>query len=250
MRLNQFHQVIVATLLAHSEKAGVPAERLKWYRARSAPSAHRRVGLTASQYYAAEKELKPVLRQMTDRQKLALARRLFRTHLGELQGMGTTLLAMSLDALTPDRFDYLDEIASDLGDWGVTDAFSLYVLQPLLFRHERETVARLRGWNCDKHMWKRRCSVVAFCRKAGAGGHFAEVVIELCDNLKHDDEALVRKAVGWALKDNLRGAKHRLLPYVKSLRREGVSSVITLYAIRDLSARERDEVLRIRPSGR
>ena len=41
--------------------------------------------------------------------------------------------------------------------------------------------------------------------------------------------------------------RERVLDYVKSLRRRGVSSTITLYAIRDLKGEERREVLSIKP---
>lgn len=54
--------------------------------------------------------------------------------------------------------------------------------------------------------------------------------------------------LGWTLKDNLPGAGERILDYVKSLRRKGVSSVITLYAIRDLEGKKRREVLNIKPN--
>src|SRR5439155_510076 len=59
---------------------------------------------------------------------------------------------------------------------------------------------------------------------------------------------LVRKGVGWALKDLMRGDRERVLEYVKELRRRGVSSTVTLYAIRDLDGRERQEVLAVRPN--
>jgi 3-methyladenine DNA glycosylase AlkD len=96
-------------------------------------------------------------------------------------------------------------------------------------------------------MWKRRASVVTFTRRAGASGRYVDVVLELCDTLKRDTEDLVRKGVGWALKDNLRGSRAKVLAYVKQLRREGVSSTITLYAIRDLKGAERSSILKIKP---
>lgn len=40
--------------------------------------------------------------------------------------------------------------------------------------------------------------------------------------------------------------RDHVLPYIKELRRRGVSSTITLYAIRDLKGAEREEVLRIK----
>ena len=90
--------------------------------------------------------------------------------------------------------------------------------------------------------------MVAFVRKIGESGDFTNDALELCNNLIWDKEDYVRKGVGWALKDNMRSGKRRVLDYVKSLRRKGVSSVITLYAIRDLKGKEREEVLKKKPS--
>jgi hypothetical protein len=58
------------------------------------------------------------------------------------------------------------------------------------------------------------------------------------------------RGVGWALKDTMRSDKQRILDYIKDFRRKGVSSTITLYAIRDLKGQEREDVLNIRPPSR
>jgi 3-methyladenine DNA glycosylase AlkD len=89
-------------------------------------------------------------------------------------------------------------------------------------------------------------SVVAFTRTVGESGDFTEEMLRLCSNLIWDPEDIVQKGVGWTLKDNLRSAPDRILPYVKDLRRKGVPSTITLYAIRDLKGRKREEVLKIK----
>lgn len=57
----------------------------------------------------------------------------------------------------------------------------------------------------------------------------------------------MRRGVGWALKDTVRADKKRVLEYVKSLRRKGISSTIALYAIRDMKGEEMEEVLSIKP---
>jgi 3-methyladenine DNA glycosylase AlkD len=156
----------------------------------------------------------------------------------------------SLDYLDPDRFEYLDKLANHLNNWGTTDWFSLDVMQPLLVRHPEETLALLRKWNASDHMWKQRSSVVTFARKAGASGRYTDTVLELCENLVDSEKDLIRKAAGWALKDNLRGNRKKVLSYIKDLRRRGVSSVVTLYAIRDIKGDERRSILAIKPPRR
>jgi 3-methyladenine DNA glycosylase AlkD len=68
----------------------------------------------------------------------------------------------------------------------------------------------------------------------------------LCEKLIWDKEDIVQKGVGWALKDNLRSAPDRVLPYIKDLRQRGVPATITLYAIRDLKGAKRKEILAAR----
>ena len=87
---------------------------------------------------------------------------------------------------------------------------------------------------------------MVFTRRVAEGGKFIDEALDLCETLIWDEEDLVRKGVGWALKDNMRADKERVLSYVKSLRRRGVSSIVTLYAIRDLKGDERNEVLNIK----
>ena len=135
-------------------------------------------------------------------------------------------------------------------DWGNTDLFCGAVLQPMLKRIPEQVIELLRKWNQSENKWKRRASVVTFTRKTAEQGKFIDTALELCDNLIWDQEDLVRKGVGWALKDNMRFDKQRVLQYVQGLRRKGVSSTITLYAIRDLEGDERSEVLRIKPRAR
>ena len=88
--------------------------------------------------------------------------------------------------------------------------------------------------------------MVTFVRKVAESGEFTEKVIHLCEILIWDEEDIVQKGVGWALKDNLRSAPERIFPYIKDLRRKGVSSTITLYAIRDLRGAKRQEVLAVK----
>ena len=88
-----------------------------------------------------------------------------------------------------------------------------------------------------------------FARKIGEEGEYVDFLLELCDNLIWDTEDLVRKGVGWALKDNIIGKnRKKILDYVKKLRKMGVSSTITLYAIRKIKGKERKAILSIKAS--
>ena len=65
----------------------------------------------------------------------------------------------------------------------------------------------------------------------------------MCDNLLFDTEPFVLKGVGWSLKDLMKIEKEKIKAYVKSLRKKNVSSILTLYAIKNLRGAERQEIL-------
>lgn len=207
-------------------------------------------GIRAPQLVEVFKPYKGVLRQLSFREKLELARMFLKSGFIEEETFGIVVLAYGTTEMEPSNLDFLDEIAGYLNNWGTTDYFSLSIMQQLLRKYPNETMRLLRKWNKSESLWKRRASVVVFTRKIGLSGEFTDQALELCDNLIWDKKDLVLKGVGWALKDAMRGDKHGVLEYVKALRRKGVSAVITLYALRDLKGNTRKEVLRIGPSTR
>jgi len=200
-------------------------------------------GLNVPVWRKIMREFRSRLRALSLDQRLDLAEALFAQGESWLGHSAIYVLALSVEKLGPQHFELLDRMADRFTGWSHVDDVCISVIQPLLRAHRSETLALLERWNRSPNRWKRRASVVAFVRKIGESGEFTEEALRLCENLVSDPEDLVRKGVGWALKDVMRGDGARVLEYVKELRRRGVSSTITLYAIRDLDGRERQEVL-------
>jgi 3-methyladenine DNA glycosylase AlkD len=121
------------------------------------------------------------------------------------------------------------------------------VLQPLLVQFPDEVLSCTANWAASANRWKRRASVVVFARKIGASGSYTKQGLRACERLIADPEDLVRKGVGWALKDLMRGDRDRVLAYVKKLREQDAPSVITTYALRYVQGPERQEIMAIRP---
>ena len=165
---------------------------------------------------------------------------------GELKHIGLYVITLSVKDLEPKHFVFLDNLPQHFTSWSHVDHLSLGVIQPLLGGYRKETLELLDDWSQSPVRWKRRASIVTFTREIAKSGDFTEEVVSLCEKLIWDEEDIVQKGVGWALKDNLRSAPDRILPYIKDLRRRGVPSAITLYAIRDLRGAEREEVLAVK----
>ena len=179
-------------------------------------------------------------------ERLDLAARLLRRQIGEYGHAGINIIAISRAELEPWHFPYLDQRIDDFRSWSHVDYFCVDVLQPLLRRFPAETLAQLDSWRQSANRFKRRCSVVTFTRKVGASGAYTSECLAMCDHLIWDPEDIVQKGVGWALKDNLKGAPAAVIDYVKELRWLGVPSTITLYAIRDLKGEARQKVLAVK----
>jgi len=192
------------------------------------------------------KEFRPRFLELGLSERLKLAQKLLGKHIGELGHAGIYVLTLSVEQLQPRNFSLLDAVVDDFRSWSHVDHFCTEVMASLLFKFPEKTLALLEKWNSSPNRFKRRASVVAFTYNVAKSAQFTEEAIRLCENLVRDDEDTVHKGLGWALKDNMRSAPKRILPYVKDLRRRGISSTITLYAIRNLKPAQRKEVLAIK----
>jgi len=202
--------------------------------------------LKTPDFYRLMKEFRPRFLELELQERLTLAEKLLNRHIGELGHAGIFVLVLSIEQLQPRHFPRLDAMVDDFRSWSHVDHFCIEVIGPLLFKYSDETLSLLEDWNRSSNQYKRRASVVAFTRDVAKSGRFIEEALRLCENLIWYGEDIVRKGVGWALKDNMRSAPERVLTYVRDLRRRGVSSTITLYAIRDLKPARRKEVLAIK----
>jgi len=203
-------------------------------------------GFSSSDFVEVYSKFNPYFCDLNLEERIELARKLIRSGNSTILHIGIHLLRISREELNQTHFEFFDECFDHIMGWGNTDLFCSEVLRPMLEKMPEKIIKLLRKWNKSENRWKRRASVVTFTRSTAKSGKFIDEALDLCENLIWDDEDLVRKGVGWALKDNMRADKDRVIEYVKSLRRRGVSSVITLYAIRDLKGKEREEVLKIK----
>lgn len=207
---------------------------------------YRTFGIMAPQLNKILRGFRKEITQLACDRVFELAERLYKDEIEETILAGNVVLSTRSDCIDSETLSFLDRMLEHFCSWSTVDDFCINVVQPLLFQVPNRTLQYLKQWNASDNMWKRRASVVAFVRKAGESGRFTDEALSLCSNLIDDGHDLVQKAVGWCLKDVMRGDKEKVIEYVKALRRTGVPSTITLYAIRDLTGQERENVLRIK----
>lgn len=206
---------------------------------------HESLGITASILDRLLRGFRLEIRSLKCVEALSLAQKLYSSRIEEYTLVGNYVLQQKLECLTAEELPYLDKNLDNLVSWSTTDGFCIDVLQPLLLRYPKAVFRMLKKWNASSNIWKQRASVVVFTRKIGESGKFTKEGLRLCENLAGAKVDLIRKAVGWALKDLMRGDKKVVLDYVKQLRERGVSAVIVLYALRGLGNAERRKILAV-----
>jgi len=206
-------------------------------------SRYKSYGVRAAERMEIIRAHRKAIRGLQRQQQLELAWKLIESEYGEQQSIALFILKIHAEYFSPDKFDQLDEYMRYLHGWSKIDSYTGSLLRDVLFQHPDEFADLVGQWNRDEDLWLRRASVVLFTRKVAKSGQFNDAALKFCENLVHDPEVMVQKGVGWSLKDLMCSDKERVIDYVIDLRVRGVSSVITLYAIKDIKGKERAAIL-------
>lgn len=109
-------------------------------------------------------------------------------------------LAQLKRQLTPQLWPHIEQWVDQLADWEVCDQLAMGIAAPLVSQH-LSLVNDLAIWAQSPNLWRRRCAVATAAALNQKGrAHVAET-LRICAPLLNDPEALVRKAVGWALRE-------------------------------------------------
>lgn len=239
--VHNLYQKIANTIKSHTDEVTAHSDKVFHKK-----DGYKSCGLKIPTLKKIINDYKKEIKDLDLKSRFTLAGLLYRSGYAEEGRVGNAVLALSVSELKPEHYNKLNDFLDLFNNWDEVDDYSINITQPLLNKYPTETLSLLTDWNQSENMWKRRASVVAFVRKVGESGKYTSEVIKLCDNLIWDKEDLVQKAVGWALKDNIRGARTDVIDYIKKLRRKKVSATITLYAIRDLKGAEKQEIINIK----
>jgi 3-methyladenine DNA glycosylase AlkD len=125
-------------------------------------------------------------------------------------------------------------------NWATTDAICGLLVGPLLAAHPR-LAGQVAGWAGHSSMWVRRASIVGLIPIARRGVAL-DTLYRTARKLHRDDEDLIQKAVGWALREagktDMDRLEHYLLGNGPAIPRTSVR-----YAIERFPPRKRRQLL-------
>jgi 3-methyladenine DNA glycosylase AlkD len=160
----------------------------------------------------------------------------------EAKGLGIEAMACYRRRFTPSLLEFWKRWLSrgDAANWATTDAICGVLIGPLLVDHPR-LAAPLAKWARDRSMWVRRAAVVGLIPLARQGKAL-DILYTAARRLHRDDEDLIQKAVGWALREAGKADMERLEKY---LRANGprIPRTTVRYAIERFQPRLRRELL-------
>ena len=125
-------------------------------------------------------------------------------------------------------------------NWGHCDGVSHYLISAAI-ENEPELATRVLPWTASSNRWKRRAAAVSLVRGARKGCDLPHI-LRVAENLLYDEDDLVRKGVGWLLKETY-AAKPREVVRFLSRRKPGVPRIVLRTAAEKMSPADRERVL-------
>jgi 3-methyladenine DNA glycosylase AlkD len=160
----------------------------------------------------------------------------------EVKGIGIEVLAcyrrQFTPALLPVWKGWLARKHS--ANWATTDAICGLLIGPVVAARP-QLAAGVGGWSADRNMWVRRASIVGLIPIARRGIAL-DILYRTARQLHRDEEDLIQKAVGWALREAGKSDMARLERY---LRANGpkIPRTTLRYAIERFPPRKRKQLL-------
>jgi 3-methyladenine DNA glycosylase AlkD len=115
-----------------------------------------------------------------------------------------------------------------VGNWSHCDGVSTWLIAASI-ANRSGLADRLAPWAKSKNRWKRRAAAVSLIQEAKQGRN-TETIFHICSLLRDDTDDMVRKGVGWLLKETYPKRPHEALQFLESWRPSAPRLVLRLAA--------------------
>jgi 3-methyladenine DNA glycosylase AlkD len=132
---------------------------------------------------------------------IALGLELWSSNWFEEQAAGLMLIERCAKELTPKDLPMLKKITEECEGWAMLDYLSTRHLGTLAMNYPDEVYSNVRKWTKSKHLWTRRASILIHIMPARKKQLRAEFAILTFEELLHENEFFIRKAIGWTLRE-------------------------------------------------
>ena len=173
----------------------------------------------ARKYYHRVKKDMPTAIQVTQS--------LMETQILDEASVGIMILRRMNRHLTPAHFDTVDPWVDLLTNWANTDGLSAWIVADIV-RKDPSLTDCLLEWTSSDNRWRRRAAAVSLIPIARRGA-MLDQVFRIADCLMTDSDDMVRKGVGWLLKEASKEHPQEIRDYLLNWREEA-SAMVLRYA--------------------
>ena len=171
---------------------------------------------TADLRRAMRRRRKEILREHEFDFLLGVADKLFRESVLEEKIAGVFLLE-KMDARFSDReFRMFEAWLNRISSWADHDSLVHYLIGPMVAANPTR-VKDLFRWAKSRDRWHRRAACVALIR-AAREKMFLPEIMKLSDSLLADPDDMVRKGLGWLLRETTKFDPKHAVPYLMKIR--------------------------------
>jgi len=153
-----------------------------------------------------------------------VADQLFSGRILEEKAMAVFLLEKQTKNFGDNEFQLFASWLDRVTSWADHDALAHYLLAPMVAADP----ARCREvflWAKSPNRWRRRAACVALIRGARER-RFFEQIVQLSNQLLHDEDDMVQKGLGWLLRETAKADSKRTVPYLMKIRKNAPRLVL------------------------
>ena len=171
---------------------------------------------------------------------VAVANNLFHGKVLEEKVLAVLLLGPCVKDCTAEHFKLFERWLDRVSTWADHDALVQYLIGHMMVADPRH-LRRVFVWARSKDRWHRRAAAVALLRGTNQGLFWDEVQ-RITHTLLEDEDDMVRKGLGWLLRETARYDAEGTMPLLMSIR-ERAPRLVLRTACERLSAEDRMRVL-------
>ncbi len=147
---------------------------------------------------------------------LRVADNLFTGAVNEEKNVAVFLLEDITARFGDEEFETLESWLPRISNWSDHDALVHYLIAPMVVAKPARA-SRVFDWAKSRNRWFRRAACVALIQGARRKIFFPEI-IRLSATLLSDEDDMVRKGLGWLLRETAKADVQRAVPYLMSIR--------------------------------
>lgn len=138
---------------------------------------------------------------------------------------GIFLLQSFKKSLNTNHFAKIDEWVDQIENWEVCDQLAANIAAEIV-AEDLTLIDELVRWTNSNNFWRRRFALAVTTALNQKGRSHVPETLKICEKLMNDQEAMVQKAVGWALREASKKDEKQVFEFLCSWKDKAPSRII------------------------